>query len=195
MKKKVLILIIFVTMMFINISGVLANCDDCSTSNCADCGCTLNSSGTACVYANYDNSMRSCGEGLIEKIPSIVPKTVSIIYKIIQIAVPVVLVIFGMMDLFKGITAQKEDEIKKGQQLFIKRLIVAALIFFMFVIVKVVISVAADATGARIIKCTECFIENKCDGLEYRCKKKCDIWNISSREECYKKCETNPLFK
>ena len=161
MKKKVLILIVLLFMMFININGVFADsCDSCSTKNCADCGCILNSSKTACVYANYDNNMVSCGKGLIKDIPALIPKTASIIYTVIQIAVPVVLVIFGMMDLFKGITAQKEDEIKKNQQLFIKRLVVAALIFFMFAIVKVVISFVADSTSARILNCAECFIEN-----------------------------------
>ena len=43
-----------------------------------------------------------------------IPDTVHTIILVIQIAVPVVLVILGMLDLFKGITAQKEDEIKKS---------------------------------------------------------------------------------
>ena len=163
MKKKVLFLIIFISMMFINIGGVFAVCGDCLPGNCEDCGCVANGDNTACVYKNFDSKMVSCGDGLITKIPKAIPKTVSIIYTIIQIAVPVVLIIFGMMDLFKGITAQKEDEIKKGQQLFVKRLIVAALVFFMFVIVKIIISFVADSTGVRIIECTECFIENECD--------------------------------
>ena len=99
----------------------------------------------------YDNinadSLLSCGNGMMTDIPVLIPKVVSIAYIIIQIAVPVVLVIMGSLDLFKGITAGKEDEIKKGQQIFVKRLIAAALVFFTFVITKVLIS----------------FIENDCD--------------------------------
>lgn len=115
------------------------------------------------TYNNYSDAFVSCGAGYMDKIPAIIPKVVSTAYTMIQIAVPVVLVIMGSLDLFKGISAQKEDEIKKGQQMFVKRLIVAALVFFAFVIVKVVISFAADSTSANIMECAECFIENNCD--------------------------------
>lgn len=111
---------------------------------------------------NYNlEGLVSCG-GLIDNIPTLIPKVVSIIYTVIQIAVPVVLVIMGSLDLFKGITAQKEDEIKKGQQTFIKRLIAAAIVFFTFVIVKFVISLVADTSGNAILECAECFLENDC---------------------------------
>ena len=84
---------------------------------------------------------------------------------IIQIAVPVILVIFGMLDLFKGLTAQKEDEIKKGQQLFIKRLIAAALVFFVVAIVKLLVSFVADDKKEDILTCFNCFINGaKNDG-------------------------------
>lgn len=86
-----------------------------------------------------------------------IPNTVHAIIVVIKVVVPVLLVIFGMLDLFKGITAQKEDEIKKGQQLFIKRLISAAIIFFVISIVQLLISfVAGDNPG--IMNCASCFI-------------------------------------
>ena len=113
-------------------------------------------------YNNYEENYVSCGLGLIKNIPSSIPKTTHIIYLAIMIAVPIVLVIFGMLDLIKGITAQKDDEIKKGQQILIKRLIAAALVFFVLAIVKLVIDFAGDKTSGKIISCTECFINNKC---------------------------------
>lgn len=115
------------------------------------------------TYNNYTNATVSCGYGLINNIPSLIPTVASIAYTIIQIVVPVALVIMGTLDLFKGISAQKEDEIKKGQQMLIKRLVAAALVFFVFVIVKILISFVADGSSNKIIKCAECFIENKCD--------------------------------
>ena len=57
----------------------------------------------------------------------------------------------------------EEDEIKKGQQAFVKRLIYAALVFFVLVIVKVLISAVADSSGSKILECAECFLEGKCD--------------------------------
>lgn len=143
MKKKMFLIIITVIVLLVSVSPVLAD-----------------------TYNNYDkNALVSCGEGenIIENIPSLIPKVVSIAYTLIQVAVPVVLVIMGSLDLFRGISAQKEDEIKKGQQMFIKRLISAALVFFVFVIVKVVISVVADGSSNSIMDCAQCFIENECD--------------------------------
>ena len=141
MKKKVLFIFITIIGLFICFNSVMAE-----------------------TYGNYDeNAIASCGGGLIETIPSIIPKVVKTAYTIIQVAVPVTLVIMGSLDLFKGISAQKEDEIKKGQQMFIKRLISAALVFFVFVIVKVVISFVADSSDSSIMDCAQCFIENKCN--------------------------------
>ena len=119
---------------------------------------------SADTYNNIDtDALLSCGNGMMTDIPSLLPKVISIAYTAIQIAVPIVLVIMGSLDLFKGITASKEDEIKKGQQMFVKRLIAAVLVFFAFVISKILISVVADGTGADILECTECFVENDCD--------------------------------
>lgn len=120
-------------------------------------------------YSNYENTFVSCGiteknkEPLIKKIPKSIPSLIHIIYLAILIAVPILLVIFGMLDLFKGLTSQKEDEIKKGQQLFVKRLIAAALIFFVLMIIKLLIGAVADSNKNGIIDCVDCFIGNDCD--------------------------------
>lgn len=90
-----------------------------------------------------------------------IPRTVHLIIVVLKIAIPVILVILGMMDLLKGVTASKEDEIKKGQQMFIKRLIAAVLVFFVVTIVQLVISFAAkDSTN--IMGCAKCFINGDC---------------------------------
>ena len=96
------------------------------------------------------------------KIDIKIANTVHTIILLIQIAVPIVLVIMGMLDLFKAITAQKEDEIKKGQQMFIKRLIVAVVIFFIVVIVKLLVSVIADSiSNNNIVECIDCFLSDE----------------------------------
>ena len=69
----------------------------------------------------------------------------------------------GMLDLAKGITAQKDDEIKKAQQIFIKRLISGALVFLVFTIVQLIISfVADDDDKPNIATCSRCFINGDC---------------------------------
>lgn len=102
----------------------------------------------------------SCGN--VTDIPKIMPKLTSLAITIVQIAVPVILVLMGSLDLFKGITAGKEDEMKKGQQMFIKRLIVGAVIFFIVVIVKFLVSVVADTNVNNIVDCIDCFVSNDC---------------------------------
>ena len=88
-----------------------------------------------------------------EKFATIV-KTVVLI---IQVVVPILLVVWGMLDLAKAVMAQKEDEIKKGQQTFIKRLIAAAIVFFVIAVVKLVVNFVADDKG--IMSCVDCFLQ------------------------------------
>ena len=160
-KNKVLIMITcaFLSAFFF-LTPVLADCNSCTTSNCSACGCVLNEAKTACVYSNYTKDSVKCGS--LDKIPATLPKVTKTIVNIVQVAVPILLVVFGMIDLIKSIVAQKEDEIKKGKQILIKRLITAVLIFFVFVLVKFFVSVLADGNTADIIECAECFIEGKC---------------------------------
>ena len=111
----------------------------------------------------------TCGDsnqGLVDDyaIPAKIPELTHYIVNIIQVAVPVVLVILGMIDLVKATTAGKEDEIKKAQGVIIKRLIAGALVFFIFAIVKLLISIV-DKNASGIIDCMNCFINNSCKTL------------------------------
>lgn len=128
MKKKIFIGVLLFLMLFTVVSPAMA----APISACSQ------------VMPNADIDMK-------------IPNTISLIIKIIRVAAPVLLVIFGSIDLMKGIIAQKEDEIKKGQQIFIKRLIAGALVFFVFVIVQFLISLVADDKGS-IMDCANCFI-------------------------------------
>lgn len=102
------------------------------------------------------------GEGMVTGIPKKIPQLTSFAVNLIQIAIPIILIILGSIDLFKGITAGKEDEMKKGQQLFIKRLIVGAIIFLVPIIIRFFISIVADTNEDNIFDCMECFISNDC---------------------------------
>lgn len=160
------ILIIVVTMIF-RINSVYADCSECEVDDCASCGCVLDTSAGICVYDSFSSETLSCGNNLIERMPSVLPRIVSLIYTVIQILVPVLLVVIGSLDFVKAVIAQKEDEIKKGQQNFIKRLIVSIFVFFVFALVKILVSLLADndsqVTSAKIIDCVECLISNECD--------------------------------
>ena len=66
------------------------------------------------------------------------------IYLAIKIVIPILLIIFGSIDLGKAITAQKEDEIKKAQSGFIKKLIIGVLVFLVLTIVQFVFQFATS---------------------------------------------------
>ncbi len=103
----------------------------------------------------------SCGR--VTNIPYKIPHLTAELVTILEIAVPIILIIIGSIDLVKGIMAQKEDEIKKGQQIFVKRLIAAAIIFFVVAIVKLVVSVVSDSMdNADMVECIDCFISGVC---------------------------------
>ena len=86
-----------------------------------------------------------------------IANTVHLIILLIEIVVPILLVVFGMIDLMKGITSQKEDEIKKGQQIFVKRLIAGVLVFFVIFIVKLIFSIVTDGDEG-MLTCVNCFL-------------------------------------
>ncbi len=104
----------------------------------------------------------SCGGGIIPKMNSMIPHLTSLVVDLIKIGVPVLLIIFGMLDLGKAVMAQKEDEIKKSQQMFFKRLLSAALVFFVFIIVELVFNIVAKDEKAGIWNCVNCFINESC---------------------------------
>lgn len=119
------------------------------------------------TYNNMNTEVVSCGSGMISDVPSSIPKAVNIVYTALQIVVPIIIVIFGMIDLVKAVIAQKEDEIKKAQMTFVKRLIAGALVFFVFVIIKLLVSFVADnsTSASKIMDCADCFL----NGIE-NCK-------------------------
>lgn len=85
---------------------------------------------------------------------------------LLMVIIPVALIAFGMLDLGKAVMASKEDDIKKSQQLFIKRLISAGLVFFVVVIVKTLLNVIAPNDKKTIWNCACKFIngpESNCD--------------------------------
>lgn len=119
------------------------------------------------LYASpvFAKNIASCDAALGNVlIDSRIPEIVSTIITVIKIVVPILLVIFGMIDLVKGLVASKEDEIKKGQHIFIKRLIAGALIFFVVSIVQLIISfvVNDEDEETNMMTCVQCFINGDC---------------------------------
>ena|GEM_PF-2111479 len=104
----------------------------------------------------------SCGDGFIKGLPSNSLRFARYTYLFLQVVVPILLIILGSIDFAKAVASQKEDEIKKGQSSFFKRLITAAMIFLLLLIIRLVVGMAGD-NSARILQCMNCFLR----GAEY----------------------------
>lgn len=69
---------------------------------------------------------------------------VAFILRIIQWVVPIILIVLGTFDLVKAVTAGKEEDIKKGQQILIKRVIAAVIVFLVPLLVSVLMGMIGN---------------------------------------------------
>lgn len=87
------------------------------------------------------------------------PSIVNLVVTLIKIFVPIVLVIFGMIDLAKAVMSNDEKEMKGAQTKLIKRVIYAVLVFLIVSIVQLVFGILADteAVDDSVAGCIACF--------------------------------------
>lgn len=148
--KKVLIIICIGVSFILNIGNVLAE-------NVID------------GVGGY--SVESCnaigGIPTICGIPAGLSMMIHDIYNLLKICVPIVLIIMGMIDLLKGVASQKEDEIKKGWNTFVKRVLYGIIVFFVFFIVQFVVSILPDSSGkSKILGCVKNFFTGNGGSVE-----------------------------
>lgn len=66
------------------------------------------------------------------------------VIKLLQWGIPMVLILFGMLDLGKAVMAGKEDEMKKAQGTLIKRCVYAVAVFLVVTIVTFVMGLVGS---------------------------------------------------
>lgn len=92
----------------------------------------------ACWKSTADTTTDGkCSEECNELAPAIRLVKLGLI-PVFQIGIPILLIVLGMIDFAKAVMAGKEDEMKKHQNIFIKRCIYAVGIFFVVTIVTLV---------------------------------------------------------
>lgn len=70
------------------------------------------------------------------------PKTIEMIQEVlswVKIAIPILLILLGTVDFVKAIVAHNDDQMKKAQGDFVKRLIIGIVIFFVPMILRFVL--------------------------------------------------------
>ena len=94
------------------------------------------------MFASSTDCISSCGTNVC--IPSAVAGLTSTIIFIIKVVVPVLLVLWGMLDFAKSVIAKNEDDVKKYRKNFIQRVISAIVVFFLVFVVQLVINLVAS---------------------------------------------------
>lgn len=69
------------------------------------------------------------------------------VFPIVQIGIPILLIVFGTIDLGKAVISSDEKEVKEAQSRLIKRCIYAVAIFFITTLVTLLMSLVG--TGAE----------------------------------------------
>ena len=119
-------------------------------------------------YCNVDNLQYVyCGDA--RDIPTFLPYAISFLVNLLKIATPIILIFMGIITLVKAMAASKEDEIKKAQSSLVKKIIAAAMVFFVIYIVQfVILKVAStDEEAEGFSSCLSCFLNNDCANNTY----------------------------
>ena len=166
MRKYLKIIFIIAIVFFINNMGVYAETKEECEAYCStvapegQSSCLVNRCGesnAATIDMNiYQGEYVQCGNS--GAIPSALPKLSRILVTLVEILVPLALIIFGMLDFLKAVASNDSDFLDKAKKKFIRRIISAVAVFFIFVIVKFVVSNVATDTGA--MDCLDCFIND-----------------------------------
>ncbi len=84
-------------------------------------------------------------------------RVIGYVVYIIRIAIPIIIVLLGTLDLGKAVIAGEDKKIKEAQKSFIMRLIYGIAIFFVFTIVKVIFGILGVNTDSGDPKiCWDC---------------------------------------
>ncbi len=93
-------------------------------------------------------------------IPPEITNTIGAVYNILLVVVPIIIVIFGIIDFVKAVMSGKEDEIKKNTSTFIKRLITGLLVFFVLALVKLILNIIQTNNQSEAIACINSIFGN-----------------------------------
>ena len=89
-------------------------------------------------------------------------RIIGIVLYIFKIAIPIVIIAFGMFDFGKAVVAEKEDEIKKQTKRLLYRVIAGIIIFFVPTIVDLIFKTAVpeyESESSDFSVCSNCVLK------------------------------------
>lgn len=108
------------------------------------------------------------------KFPLVFAQITSLFMTLIKIAIPILLVISGMIAFLKvTFSSNVEEDLKKAKTKLVNNIIAAVIIFFIFSIANFAVSLVAGS-NSKIMKCVSCFMDSeKCENITEEGEKKC----------------------
>lgn len=119
----------------------------------------------------------SCGTGAnaVKGIPVIIPQSISFIVTLLKIAIPVVLIISGTIDMFKAIYSGNSETINKNKTKLVKKFVGALMAFLIITMTTNVVKLIAESNEkSTFASCMSCYLNNKCQSDcsdSYGCEK------------------------
>ena len=100
-------------------------------------------------------------------------KFIGYILLMVKIIIPLILIVFGIIDLFKAITGGKDGEVAKSLKTFVFRMIAGVAIFFVPTIISFVFSLvdSFDDVQSEFDLCQKCILNVS------QCKKEEEVVN------------------
>lgn len=103
-------------------------------------------------------------------------KLVKIFLNLLKFVIPFALILFGIVDFGKAVIANKEDDMKKSQSIFLKRIIYAVAFFFVTTVVTLVMNMVSDSkpkdAAGNVLdvnswyQCWDCTSKNQCKSYD-----------------------------
>ena len=78
---------------------------------------------------------------------------IGVVVAVIRVAVPIILIVLGMVDLVKALTSQDDKQVKAATTLLVKRVVIAIAVFLVPTIVGLVMSIISQEDYRS---CTHC---------------------------------------
>ncbi|MFI3307324.1 MAG: hypothetical protein R3Y21_02030 [Mycoplasmatota bacterium] len=105
----------------------------------------------------------TCG-GISQSFPAVIPNLISLLITGVRVFVPVVLIVMGMIDFSKAVISSDEKTMSKAKTNFIRRTVIAVIIFLIVSIIIWIFQLLAPRSGGEmdetsIVNCINCFIE------------------------------------
>ena len=72
---------------------------------------------------------------------------IKLIFNLVKILIPLVIIVFSVLDFAKVVFSGSEDDMKKTKQRLVKRLLVAVAIFLVPVLLKLILTISYDIWG------------------------------------------------